>query len=55
MEVIQLEKKILWFHEKLYVKVKNQGGLGVLDLTIMNKSLLVKWMVRYRDLFIQGL
>jgi hypothetical protein len=32
----------------LYVKIKN-GGLGVMNLEIMNKALLAKWMVRYKD------
>jgi hypothetical protein len=30
-------------------KSKARGGLGLLDLEIMNKALLVKWLVRFND------
>jgi hypothetical protein len=30
-------------------KSKAQGGLGLLDLEIMNKDLLAKWLVRFND------
>jgi zinc-binding in reverse transcriptase len=42
-----VKKNIIWFHEKLCASKKN-GGLG-LDLEIMNKTLLAKWLVRFHD------
>jgi hypothetical protein len=35
-------------------KTKQNGGLGVLDLDLMNKSLLAKWIVRFKDPTVQG-
>jgi hypothetical protein len=32
-----------------------QGGLGVIDLTVMNQSLLAKWLYRFQDSQVQGL
>jgi hypothetical protein len=40
---------------KTVCKSTKQGGLGVMDIDIMNKSLLGKWLVRYRDPSIHGL
>lgn len=33
---------------------KDQGGLGVLDLKLMNKALLAKWWIRFLDPNVQG-
>jgi hypothetical protein len=34
---------------------KSQGGLGVLDLEVMNTSMLAKWLVRFLDPKVIGL
>jgi hypothetical protein len=33
---------------------KDQGGLGIIDLKLMNKSLLAKWWIRFLDPSVQG-
>jgi hypothetical protein len=35
-------------------KSKQQGGLGIIDIEAMNKSLLIKWLVRIKDSYVQG-
>ena len=35
-------------------KSKDQGGLGVLDLKLMNQSLLAKWWIRFLDNSVHG-
>ena len=36
-------------------KSKDQGGLGILDLKIMNNALLAKWWIRFHDNSITGI
>ena len=36
-------------------KSKDQGGLGLLDLDIMNIALRAKWWIRFKDLNVQGI
>jgi hypothetical protein len=31
-------------------KCKHRGGLDILDLELMNTTLLAKWLVRYQDI-----
>jgi hypothetical protein len=35
-------------------KDKAQGGLGVMNLDIMNKALLAKWIIKFKDSTVQG-
>ena len=39
---------------RVVCKSKNQGGLGILDLKLMNKALLAKWWIRFSDNTVQG-
>jgi hypothetical protein len=57
----KLRKRFLWYGgnsvRKKYslvawhivCKSKSQGGLGLLDLKMMNTTLLAKWIVRFQD------
>jgi hypothetical protein len=47
------KKKMPQYHGKLCVKQKKNGGLGVLDLDLMTKSLLAKWIIRFKDPTVQ--
>jgi hypothetical protein len=47
--------KIALVSWNIVCKSKFQGGLGVLDLNIINKSPLIKWLVRLRYPSSQGL
>jgi hypothetical protein len=65
--IYQLRRRFLWYGGssvrkqislvswKIICRSKDQGGLGVLDLDILNKFLLTKWLVRIKDPSIQGL
>jgi hypothetical protein len=35
-------------------KSKKQGGLGLIDIDLMNTSLLAKWLVRLKDASVEG-
>jgi hypothetical protein len=47
MGIILQGKKYHLVSWNVVCKSKSQGGLGVLDLKIMNTVLLAKWMVRF--------
>jgi hypothetical protein len=49
-----VEKKNALVSWKIMCKTKKIGGLGVLDLDLMNKSLLAKWIIRFKDPTVQG-
>ena len=61
----KLQRKFLWYGgssvKKKYALVswtvvcrsKEQGGLGVLDLNLINKALLTKWWIRFLDTTVQ--
>jgi hypothetical protein len=64
VRIDQLRKKILWYGDNIVKKKcivsrktvyrnREQGGLGVLNLEIMDKSLLAKWIIRYKDNSVQ--
>jgi hypothetical protein len=67
LTIDKLRKRFLWYGgnsvRKKYAlvawnivcKSKMQVGLGVLDLTVMNQSLLAKWLFRFQDSQVQGL
>lgn len=42
-------RKINWVRWKLVCQTKNNGGLGVCDVRILNVSLLAKWKWRLVD------
>jgi hypothetical protein len=48
----QLRKNFLWYGDNNVNK--KQEGLGVLDIDIMNKALLAKWLIRYKDPMVKG-
>lgn len=46
----QKEKKIyVLVFQSVVCKSKQQRGLGIIDLGIMNKLLLLKWIIRFKD------
>jgi hypothetical protein len=67
LTIDKLRKRFLWYGgnsvRKKYAfvawnivcKSKMQGGLGVIDLTVMNQSFLAKWLYRFQDSQVQGL
>jgi Reverse transcriptase (RNA-dependent DNA polymerase) len=50
-----VRKKISLVSWKIICKSKDQGSLGMLDLDVLNKTLLTRWLVRLKDPSIQGL
>jgi hypothetical protein len=48
------EKKYTLVAWSIVCKDKTQGGLEIMNLDIMNKILLAKWIVIFRDSAIQG-
>jgi hypothetical protein len=65
-EIDEIRKRFLWYGGnsfkkkisfnilKIVYKNKAQGGLGLLNLKIMNKALLMKWLVKFNDHIIYG-
>lgn len=63
----KLRRRFLWFEGssvkkkyhlvswKIICNNKEQGGLGIKDLDLMNKALLGKWLWRYQDPQVKGL
>jgi hypothetical protein len=61
IRIDKLRKRFLWFggssvKKKIALvawnvvcKSKQQGGLSVIDIEVMNESLLIKWLVRIKD------
>jgi hypothetical protein len=50
-----IRKKISLVSWKVVCRSKDQGGLSVLDINLLNTSLLTKWLFRLKDPSIQDL
>jgi hypothetical protein len=62
----KLRRRFLWFDDntirkkialvswKIVCKSKQRSGLGIIDINLMNKALLVKWLIRIKNPMIIG-
>ena len=50
-----VKKKYALVSWKIVCKSKDQGGLGLLHLDLMNIALRAKWWIRFKDPNVQGI